>query len=141
MKPAFSQSLWSSAVLGTPLPTEKCIKAGLLDVQKRIDTALASLDPLTDSSYLDKKAQLTGMRIACDAMMLYAARYAALAQELAEKESDPQRKSELQTIAANCLTVPAHAPQTFHQALQMYWFMHIGVTTEINPWTLTALAA
>ncbi len=112
----------------------KMYQSGLLDVQKRIDTALAALDPLTDSSYVDKKAQLTGMRIACDAMMLYAARYAALAQDLAEKENDPQRKSELQAIAANCLTVPAHAPQTFHQALQMYWFMHIGVTTEINPW-------
>ena len=112
----------------------KMYQSGLLDVQKRIDAALAALDPLTDSSYLDKKAQLTGMRIACDAMMLYASRYAALAQDLAEKETNPQRKSELQTIAANCLTVPAHAPQTFHQALQMYWFMHIGVTTEINPW-------
>lgn len=57
-----------------------------------------------------------------------------LAQDLAAKESEPQRKKELETIAAICRTVPAQAPQTFHQALQMYWFMHIGVTTEINPW-------
>jgi formate C-acetyltransferase len=37
-------------------------------------------------------------------------------------------------IAANCEVVPAHAPRTFWQALQMYWFVHLCVTTELNPW-------
>ena len=30
--------------------------------------------------------------------------------------------------------MPAHAPQTFWEALQAYWFVHLGVTTELNPW-------
>ncbi len=30
--------------------------------------------------------------------------------------------------------MPAHKPETFAQAVQMYWFVHIGVTSEINPW-------
>ena len=57
-----------------------------------------------------------------------------LRPELAEKETDPVRRQELLQIAENCSVVPQHAPRTFWQALQMYWFVHIGVTTELNPW-------
>ncbi|MEG2733526.1 MAG: pyruvate formate lyase family protein, partial [Clostridium sp.] len=41
---------------------------------------------------------------------------------------------DLLLIAANCDVVPANTPETFHQALQMYWFTHMGVTSELNPW-------
>jgi formate C-acetyltransferase len=41
---------------------------------------------------------------------------------------------ELQKIAAVCRRVPAHAPQTFHEAIQMYWFVHLGTITELNGW-------
>ena len=74
------------------------------------------------------------MSIACDAIMILGRRYAAYARELAEQEQDPVRKEELLQIAANCDVVPAHAPETFWQAIQMYWFVHLGVTTELNPW-------
>jgi pyruvate formate-lyase/glycerol dehydratase family glycyl radical enzyme len=33
-----------------------------------------------------------------------------------------------------CRHVPAHAPRDFWEALQAYWFVHLGVTTELNPW-------
>ena len=74
------------------------------------------------------------MEIACDAIIILGERYAAFARELAEKEEDEVRKQELLQIAANCDVVPAHAPQTYWQAIQMYWFVHLGVTTELNPW-------
>lgn len=74
------------------------------------------------------------MEICCDAIMILGERYAAYARELAEKETDEIRKQELLQIAANCDVVPAHAPKTFWQAIQMYWFVHLGVTTELNPW-------
>lgn len=74
------------------------------------------------------------MEIACDAIIILGERYAALARELAEKEEDEVRKQELLQIAVNCDVVPAHAPQTYWQAIQMYWFVHLGVTTELNPW-------
>jgi formate C-acetyltransferase len=61
-------------------------------------------------------------------------RYAAYARELAGAETDDARRLELFQIAENCDIVPAHRPQTYWQAIQMYWFVHIGVTTEINPW-------
>ncbi len=61
-------------------------------------------------------------------------RYHKLALEMAEKEADPVRKEELKQIAANLEVVPAHAPQTYWQAIQLYWFTHLAVTTELNPW-------
>ena len=46
----------------------------------------------------------------------------------------PTRKAELLQIAANLEVVPAHKPQTYWQAIQLYWFTHLAVTTELNPW-------
>lgn len=74
------------------------------------------------------------MKICCDAIIIYANRCAQHAIELSEKEENPKRKEELLMIAENCSVVPANPPQTYHQAIQMYWFVHLGVTTELNPW-------
>ena len=78
--------------------------------------------------------ELRAMDIACDAILLLAERYAALAEKQAAECADAARKAELLRIAENCRTVPAHRPQTYWQAIQMYWFVHLGVTTELNPW-------
>jgi len=43
-------------------------------------------------------------------------------------------RPELLELARICRQVPAHAPQTFHEALQYYWFVHLCVITELNPW-------
>jgi formate C-acetyltransferase len=53
---------------------------------------------------------------------------------MAENEDDPVRKKELEEIAEVCRYVPAHAPRTFREALQMYWFVHLGIITELNTW-------
>ena len=105
-----------------------------MDYKNDIIEARNNLDFLNDKEALDKKAQLNAMEICCDAIMILGERYAKYARELAEKETDETRKAELLQIAANCDVVPAHAPQTFWQAIQMYWFVHLGVTTELNPW-------
>ena len=81
------------------------------------------------------------MYIACEAVMILGRRYEELARKMAAEETDPQWKADLLTIAENCAVVPAHKPQTFHQALQMYWFVHLAVTSELNPGTPTARAA
>ena len=41
---------------------------------------------------------------------------------------------ELWRIAEVCRHVPAHAHRDFWEALQYYWFVHLGVTTELNTW-------
>lgn len=112
----------------------KIYQKGFLDFKREIAEALDALDFLSDPQAYEKKNQLEAMDIACDAIITYGRRYAGYARRLAASEANPQRRAELLQIAANCDVVPAHRPQTFHQALQMYWFVHIGVTTEINPW-------
>lgn len=119
---------------GHTVGSENIYKKGFLDYKNEIAQALDKLDFLNDKEALDKKAQLTAMDICCDAIITLGARYAELATELALKETDQTRKSELLMIAENCKEVPAHAPKTYWQALQMYWFVHLGVTTELNPW-------
>jgi formate C-acetyltransferase len=47
---------------------------------------------------------------------------------------DPNRRAELAQIADICDRVPAEKPRTFWEALQYYWFVHLGVTAELNPW-------
>ena len=112
----------------------KIYQKGFLDFKKDIESALALLDPFQDPQAYQKRVQLQAMSICCDAMMALGRRYAGQARALAAATDDPKRRQELLQIAANCDVVPARAPQTFHQALQMYWFVHLGITIELNPW-------
>ena len=112
----------------------KIYKKGMLDFKKEIQDHIDRLDFLNDREATDKKEQLTGMAIACDASILFAERHAELAEEQAKKETDPKRKEELQKIAKVCRWVPANAPRNFWEAIQMYWFVHLGTITELNGW-------
>ena len=112
----------------------KIYEKGFLDYKEDIQASIDKLDFMNDPEAFDKKSELEGMKLACDAIMILGERYAAYARELAEKETDETRKKELLQIAANCDVVPAHKPQTYWQAIQMYWFVHLGVTSELNPW-------
>ena len=111
----------------------KMYRKGLLDLQDEIDTALGALDPHAPDTPA-RVEQLKAMRIAADATIIFARRHAALARERASAASDPERRAELERIAEVCGRVPAHAPRTFHEALQTYWFHHLGVVTELNGW-------
>ncbi len=119
---------------GHTVGSEKIYTKGFLDYQKDIDDALSKLDYLQDEDALAKRDELNAMRIMCDAIMILGERYAQLAKTMAEKEKNQKRKAELEMIAKNCEVVPANKPQTFWQAIQMYWFVHLAVTTELNPW-------
>lgn len=112
----------------------KIYKTGYLDFIDRIDHEIQHLDFNNDTEALNKREELMGMRLVCEGMIILGQRYAALARELAETEADPVWKKELLELAEVCDVVPAHAPQTFRQAIQMYWFTHIGVTVEMNNW-------
>ena len=109
-------------------------KTGMLGYKERIQKELDKLDFLNDPEATDKKEQLEGMKISCDAVIVFAERHADLAEEQAKKELNPKRKSELLKIAEVCKWVPANAPRNFHEAIQMYWFVHLGTITELNGW-------
>ena len=82
----------------------------------------------------DKQEELTAMSISCDAAILFAERHADLADEMSLTEKDPKRAAELRRIAEVCRWVPAHAPRDYWEAIQMYWFVHLGTITELNGW-------
>jgi pyruvate formate-lyase/glycerol dehydratase family glycyl radical enzyme len=119
---------------GHTVGSENIYVKGFLDYKNEIKEAIDKLDFLNDKEAFSKKEQLNAMDISCDAIMILGERYAEYARELASKEIDEARKKELLQIAENCDVVPAHAPRTYWQAIQMYWFVHLGVTTELNPW-------
>lgn len=112
----------------------KMYHEGLLDVKARIEKRISELDYIYDPEATDKQQELEAMAISCDAAILFAERHAALAEEKAAKEQNPQRKKELEKIADVCHWVPAHAPRDLWEAIQMYWFVHLGTVTELNGW-------
>ncbi|MCB2207025.1 MAG: glycyl radical protein [Bacteroidetes bacterium] len=113
---------------------KKMFQKGFLDLKKEIALEIERLDFFNDPEALNKREELKAMDIAADAIILFAERYLDALEELANNERDEDRKIELMQMSAICRRVPAHAPQTFHEALQHYWFIHLGVITEVNPW-------
>jgi len=107
---------------------------GMLDFKCQIAAEMASLDFLNDPEATDKAEELKAMDISCDAVILFAERHAELAEAMAREEADLRRRAELEKIAEVCHRVPANAPRTFHEAIQMYWFVHLGTITELNGW-------
>ena len=112
----------------------KMYHEGLLDVKARIEAKIKSLDYINDPEATDKQQELEAMAISCDAAILFAERHAQLAEQMAANEIDNQRKKELEKIASVCRWVPAHAPRDLWEAIQMYWFVHLGTVTELNGW-------
>ncbi len=119
---------------GHAILDDKIYINGLLFYQNKIEKVRAALDFLNDPQAWNKDQELQAMAITIDAVLIFAQRYSQHARDLAHTEADPVRKQELLTIAEVCARVPAHPAATFHEALQSYWFIHLGVITELNTW-------
>lgn len=112
----------------------KIYRKGMLDLKKEIKQTIEDLDFLNDREAFDKREELKAMDITAGVIIGYAERHAEKLLKLARAEKDETRKHELEKMAEICGRVPAFAPETFHEALQYYWFIHVGVITELNPW-------
>ncbi len=129
----------------------KIYRYGMLDLKRQIRQQLDSLDFMNDPEATDKQEELTAMDISCDAAILFAKRHAVLAEKMAAEienelsnagkrvDSEVAKKKaarvlELREIAKVCKWVPAHAPRNVWEALQTYWFTHLGTITELNGW-------
>lgn len=112
----------------------KMYRRGLLDCKQQIADTIAALDYINDPEATDKEQELEAMAISCDAAILFAERHAELAEQMAATETDAERKAELLKIADVCRWVPAHAPRDLWEAIQTYWFVHLGTITELNGW-------
>jgi pyruvate formate-lyase/glycerol dehydratase family glycyl radical enzyme len=112
----------------------RMFSTGFLKLKEEIEESLSGLDFFNDPQAFEKSEELKAMDIACDAIIMYAKRNADELERLAAIEQMEERKAELINVAAICRKVPANAPETVHELLQHYWFIHLGVITELNPW-------
>ena len=113
---------------------EKLFRIGLKGILDEIEKRAKKLSKeavdftINASEFADKKIFLDAAKISVSSAVNWISRYAALASEKAEKEKDEVRKKELEQIAANCKVLAHGPPETFQQALQLYWFIHLLVT-------------
>ncbi len=112
----------------------KIYSQGMEDLIKEVRAAREQLDLPQNPDADEKREELRAMEIAAGAVIMFAERHAEALDLLAEEEGDPERRKELKQMAEICRRVPAKAPRTMHEALQYYWFVHLGVITELNPW-------
>lgn len=113
---------------------DKIYHMGMLDFKIKIKNALKKHEDLGDPAAADKREELKAMDIVADALINFSLRHADALAILAEEESDNERKAELLEMEKNCRHIPANPPENFWQALQYYWFVHLAVITELNPW-------
>ena len=57
-------------------------------------------------------------------------RYADLAAELASKADALDDRQRLETVARVCRNISVHKPASFHEAVQLLWFGHLGTILE-----------
>jgi formate C-acetyltransferase len=113
---------------------DKIYRRGMLDFKGEIAAAMSRLDFDNDPMAFSKRESLRGFDVACGAIVRLAERHAEAAEKLIRAETDAHRRSELLRIAQACRHVPARAPKNFFEALQSYWFCHIGAILEMNGW-------
>lgn len=119
---------------GHTVAGKKVFRMGMNDYKLEIQRAIENLKYQNDPSISEKLEELKSMKIAADALTAFAHRYANEIENIAQTQKNTNRQQELFEIARVCRKVPANAPETFHEALQHYWFIHVGVITELNPW-------
>jgi len=119
---------------GHTVAGDKIYRQGMLDLKEEIGRELEAIDYENDFEASNKSEQLKAMAVCADALITFARRHAEKAREIALNTSNLERKEELYNIASICERVPAHAPRNMWEALQYYWFVHLGVITELNTW-------
>jgi formate C-acetyltransferase len=112
----------------------RMFKTGFLSVKKEIRAAIENLDFFNNNQAFEKLEELNAMDVTCDAIIMYANRHADELERLSIDEKDNKRKKELIEMADICRKVPGNPPETVHEMLQHYWFIHLGVIIELNPW-------
>ncbi|WP_371379416.1 pyruvate formate lyase family protein [Sporomusa aerivorans] len=105
------------------------ITKGIKGIQQQIKDEIAKLN-LADVADFEKYQFLKAANITLEATVAFAKRYAELAAGMAAKETDSQRKKELERIAETCNRVPYHPARNFYEALQSMWFAYLVIMIE-----------
>jgi formate C-acetyltransferase len=113
---------------------EKAITVGFDGIIARARQLLAT----SGEDDEEGRAFLQAVIISCEGMLLWAGRYADLAESLARDEGEAERAAELREIAATCRRVPGRPARTFREALQSFWFVHLAMHIEQFGWSISA---
>lgn len=112
------------------------LEKGLRDVKARAAKKLAGLD-LTDHHNLAKSYFYRAIEIVVDATVAFANRYADLAERTAAFEGDAGRRAELLELARILRKAPEHPAESFHEAVQSMWLVHVVLQIESNGHSLS----
>lgn len=115
---------------------EKVLKIGFNGIKSEALEKLKELDEFSPINNTEKIPFLQAIINVSDAIIIWAKRHGDLAKELAQKESDNIRKSELEKIAEICYHVPANPARNFHEALQSQWFTQMFSRIEQKTGTI-----
>lgn len=115
---------------------ERVLKEGLKGYRQRVIDLQKKLD-FTDPTSLDQNVFYHAVLIVIDAVTHFAKRYSDLAYTLAQKQSDPKRKQELEEISEICRRVPFEPASSFKEAIQAVWFIQLILQIESNGHSLS----
>lgn len=122
-------SHWSE--LGIP-NYEKIFRVGLKGLIQEAEERLRQIDVDIPPDYVEQKEFLQAVIVSLKALIRFANRYADKAEEMAAVTPDPENRARLEEIAAVCRWVPEHPPRTLLEALQCFFFVHLGRYTEYS---------
>ena len=108
-----------------------CIRKGVRGVLDEIKALRENLDPCAPD-YTDRLLFYDAATTCLEAVVVFARRFASAAEEQARREGDSERARELREIAKICMRVPEHPAQSFHEALQSFWFLHLSLHLEAS---------
>ncbi|MDR2054202.1 MAG: glycyl radical protein [Treponema sp.] len=114
----------------------RVLREGLAEYKRRAEEKLAALD-LTDYRNLAKSYFYRAVSIVVDATIAFAKRYASLAAETAEREKDEKRRAELLEMKRILEKVPAGPAESFWEAVQSLWLVHLCLQIESNGHSLS----
>lgn len=127
-----NDSKWRSAVGEITADYQDIIfKKGFGYLKSHALSRIQELEPITKDA-LEKIDFYKAAAVVCDGIIAFAHRYSDKALELAEEETNPNRRNELLEVARICREVPQHPPKTFHEAIQMVWFTQLGSILSEN---------
>ena len=102
------------------------LSKGLLGIRADAEAQLARTHEPEEVAFLQS------VIIAVDGVMDYALRLAHNCEVLAEGKEDEERVAELRQMAANLHQVPVGPAQTFWQALESVWLLHMVFHATMN---------
>ena len=109
----------------------RVLTRGLSAIAREAQERLTALD-LTDPGAIRKRDFCQAAVVVAEAAIRFAGRFAERAEQMAAAEACPDRRAELSKIARICRKVPAEPAETFHEALQAFWFVHLIIQIESN---------